>query len=80
MLNTFIKNRGTTKTIIHDNHHNRNKNNVSEINWDADYDGKVANVSLELNSNGKTGHYDVKLNNKDLAKILNISKVKPIYD
>jgi hypothetical protein len=79
MLNTFIKNRGSTKTIIHNNHKNRNNNAVSEINWDADYDGEVANVSVDLNSNGKTGHYDVKLNNKDLAKILNISSVnKPI--
>jgi len=79
MLDTFIKNRGSTKTIIHNNHKNRNNNAVSEINWDADYDGKVANVSVDLNSNGKTGHYDVKLNNKDLAKILNISSVnKPI--
>lgn len=78
MLNTFIKNRGTTKTIIHNNHKNHN-NNVSEINWDADYDGKVANISVDLNTNGNIGHYDVKLNNKDLANILNIDSVnKPI--
>ena len=43
MLNTFIKNRGTTKTIIHNN----NDNNVNEINWDADYDGDVANISMD---------------------------------
>jgi hypothetical protein len=84
MLDTFIKNRGSTKTIIHNNHNNHNNrkhhnNAVSEINWDADYDGKVANVSVDLNSNGKTGHYDVKLDNKDLAKIFNINSVnKPL--
>lgn len=71
MLDTYIKNRGSTKTIIHDN----NKNNVNEINWDADYDGNVANISLDLTNNGKSGHYDIKLNNNDLAKMLNIDSI-----
>lgn len=76
MLDTYIKNRGTTKTILHDN----NKNNISEINWDADYDGKVANLSLDLKNNGKVGHYNIKLNNNDLAKLLNIDSVDlPIH-
>ncbi len=75
MLDTFIKNRGTAKTIIHNN----NRNKIEEMSWDADYDGKVANVSVDLNSNGKKGHYDVKLTKKDLAKLLNINSVdKPI--
>ena len=39
MLDTYIKNRGSTKTIIHDN----NRNNVNVIKWDADYDGTEAN-------------------------------------
>jgi hypothetical protein len=76
MLNTFIKNRGTTKTIIHNN----NDNNVNEIKWDADYDGDVANISLDLTNNGNVNHYNVKLNNDDLANILNINSVKmPIH-
>lgn len=73
MLDTYIKNRGSTKTIIHNN--NNNKNNVNEINWDADYDGNVANISLDLTNNGKSGHYDIKLNNNDLAKMLNIDSI-----
>ena len=36
MLDTYIKNRGSTKTIIHNNNHNK----ISEANWDVDYDGK----------------------------------------
>ena len=76
MLNTFIKNRGTTKTIIHDN----NDNNVNVIDWDADYDGNVANISLDLNTNGNVNHYNVKLDNDDLANILNVNSVKmPIH-
>jgi len=76
MLNTFIKNRGTTKTIIHNN----NDNNVNEIKWDADYDGDVANISMDLTNNGNVNHYNVKLDNDDLANILNINSVKmPIH-
>lgn len=71
MMNTYIKNRGTTKTLIYDN----NYNNVNEINWDADYDGEVANISLDLQNNGKHQHYDVKLNNNDLANILNVPTI-----
>ena len=44
MLNTYIKNRGMTKTISH----NDNKNSVNEATWDADYDGSTANISLDL--------------------------------
>ena len=71
MLDTYIKNRGKTKTIIHNNHHN----NVKEMKWDADYDGDIAKVSLDLKNNGKTKHYNIKLDNSDLAKILNIDSV-----
>lgn len=71
MLNTFIKNRGTTKTIIHDNNHNR----ISEMNWDADYDGDVANISIDTESNGRTKHFDIKLDNNDLANLLNVQSV-----
>jgi hypothetical protein len=71
MLDTYIKNRGKTKTIIHNNHHNT----VKEMKWDADYDGDIAKVSLDLKNNGKTKHYNIKLDNSDLAKILNIDSV-----
>lgn len=71
MLDTYIKNRGSTKTIIHNNHHN----NVKEMKWDADYDGDIANVSFDLKNNGKAKHYNIKLDNSDLAKIFNIDSV-----
>jgi hypothetical protein len=71
MLNTFIKNRGTTKTIIHNN----KKNNISEINWDADYDGNIANLSLNLDNNGNHEKYKISLDNNDLANILNLDSI-----
>jgi hypothetical protein len=76
MLNTYIKNRGTTKTIIYDN----NRNHINEINWDANYDGNVANISIDTEGNGKSKHFDIKLDNNDLANLLNIQSVNMPID
>ena len=76
MLDTFVKNRGQTKTILHNNNHN----DISKINWDAEYDGDKANVSLDFDTNGKKGHYDIELNNNDLAEILNIPTINSPID
>ena len=76
MLDTYIKNRGMTKTIVHNN----NRNTINETNWDADYDGDVANVSLDLTKNGRNKHLDFKFTNDDLANLLTIPSVKqPIH-
>jgi hypothetical protein len=76
MLDTFIKNRGETTTLIHNNNHN----DISKINWDAEYDGDIANVSMDLNTNGQNKHFDIQLNNDDLADILNIPTVNTPID
>lgn len=76
MLNTYIKNRGMTQTIILDNNHNH----VNQINWDADYDGDMANISIDADSNGKSRHFDIKLDNNDLANLLNIPSVNMPID
>jgi len=76
MLNTYIKNRGTTKTIIHDNNHNH----INQINWDADYDGDIANLSINTNSDGKREHFDFSFDNQDLANMLNIQSVNMPID
>ena len=71
MLNTYIKNRGYTKTIIHDH----NKNKVNELKWDADYDGDNANLMLTSTTDGKKKIIGIQLDNNDLANLLNISSV-----
>jgi len=76
MLDTFIKNKGTTKTIIHNN----NKNYYNEVNWDADYDGEKANISLDIVENGKKGHVEMKMNNDELAELLNIPSENSMLD
>jgi len=76
MLDTYIKNRGMTKTIVHNN----NQNTINETNWDADYDGNIANVSLDLTNNGRNKHLDFKFTNNDLANLLTIPSVRqPIH-
>lgn len=76
MLDTFIKNRGETTTLIHNNNHN----NISQLNWDAEYDGDIANVSMDLNTNGQNEHFDIQLNNDDLADILIMPSVNTPID
>jgi hypothetical protein len=75
MLQTFIKNKGITKTIIHNNNNNRNE--INEIKWDADYNGDKANISIDMNeNNGKiVKHYDIELDNDNLAELLSIPSV-----
>jgi hypothetical protein len=76
MLNTFIKNKGISKTIIHNN----NKNYYNEIDWDADYDGEIANLSVNMNENGRTEHFITHLNNNELSGLFNIPSVSSTLD
>lgn len=71
MLNTYIRNNGITQTLINKN----NVNHVNEVTWDADYNGDVANISINTNDDGKTDHYNFSLDNSDLDNILNVSSV-----
>jgi hypothetical protein len=73
MLDTYIKNQGKTKTIIHTN----NENKVNEIKWDAEYDGDKANISVDVDENNPEikKHYEIELSNEDLAEMLNIPSV-----
>ena len=75
MLNTYIKNRGITQTLINNN----NQKMFNQINWDADYDGQKANISFTSDTDGNKKHFDIQLDNEDLANILNItSETTPI--
>jgi hypothetical protein len=77
--NIFIKNKGITKTYSYNKRHN--KRNASEIDWDAEYDGKQANISVNLQqSDGDKRHYDIKLDNHDLAQILSMPTINTPID
>jgi hypothetical protein len=76
MLNTYIKNRGTSQMLVRNN----NKNKFNEINWDADYDGETAHISLETTSNGLSKLYNIELDNEDLANLLSVPSVNMPID
>jgi len=76
MLDTYIKNQGVTQTIVHDN----NNNHFNQIKWDADYDGNIANISVNSNIDGKKDRFNISLDNDDLADILNIPSVNMPID
>jgi hypothetical protein len=76
MLNTYIKNVGSTQTMIG----NRCQNHMEQVNWDADYDGSEANILIRTNNDGNKHKYHFTLDNDDLANILNIDSVNmPIH-
>jgi len=72
MQGTYIKNKGITKTVIRKN----GKSKVNKINWEADYNGDVANISLDIDDDGSKEHYVTKLTSDDLDHLLNIPSVK----
>ena len=76
MEDIYIQNKGITKTFIHNN----GKNSTSEMDWNANYDGKIANIHMEMNNNGKTNNYDFQLDNKDLEEMLSIPSVNETLD
>lgn len=69
--NTYIKNVGSTQTLIGNNC----GANVEELNWNADYDGNQAKILLNTNSDGHRKMYHYTLDNMDLANMLNINSV-----
>jgi len=77
MNKTFVKNRGTTTFITSIPGENfRNSDNYNKIDWDIDYDGKIANIEMDVNSNGESNHYNYELSNNDLEDILKIPSLK----
>jgi len=76
MLNTYIKNRGITQTLVNNN----NQKQFNQINWDADYDGQNANISVTSDTDGNKNHFDITLDNEDLANMLNIPSVSTPID
>jgi hypothetical protein len=71
MTDIYIKNKGYVKTFISEN----DKHKTNEMDWDADYDGDEAKVSLRVNDDGKKQKYKLRLDNEDLADMLNIPSV-----
>lgn len=67
----YIKNQGNAKTVTYKN----KKKDVKQVNWNAEYDGNVANLAVNLLVNNKFRHYEATLDNKDLEEMLSIPTV-----
>ena len=76
MPKTYIKNRGVSQTL----YHNNNDNHFNETKWDAEYDGKVANVTVNSNADGEKQLHEFTFDNDDLAEMLNIPSVNVPID
>ena len=70
---SYLQNYGFTKTTFHDNDNNILNN---EIQWNGNYNGKIANIDLEMNDNGYKESISMSLNNSDLRKILGIQPIE----
>lgn len=78
MHSFYINNKGFTKTILSEtNKYDKKKirNCKNEVTWDADYNGKDANIFININNDGVIDKYKIQLNNEDIAQLLNIQSV-----
>ena len=76
MLNTYIKNVGSTQTLIGNNC----GAHVQEMDWNADYDGNQAKILVNTNLDGNRKMFHYTLDNADLANMLNINSIKKPLD
>jgi hypothetical protein len=69
---TYIKSQGMSQTFIQQPGTNRKMN---QINWDADYNGEIAKLNLDVNTNGKKENFMLQLSKGDLENLLNIPSI-----
>jgi hypothetical protein len=69
---SYIQNYGFTKTLFQDD--NNEINNM--VKWEGKYDGKLANINLDINDNGKRQLVSMELNNNDIRNMFGIKPVE----
>uniref|UniRef100_A0A6C0B1X5 Uncharacterized protein n=1 Tax=viral metagenome TaxID=1070528 RepID=A0A6C0B1X5_9ZZZZ len=76
-MTTYIKNKGFTETFFQDDHRHKKS---SQMKWEADYNGNIANIKVNVDNNGKKNKYQMQFNNEDLANILSVPAVnQPLH-
>jgi hypothetical protein len=70
-MQSLIRNKGITRTTIIKN----GDKDENEIKWKANYDGKNADLKVNVYKNCKPERIRLKLNNADLSKILGVRPV-----
>ena len=69
---SYVQNYGFTKTLFKDNNNNEFNNTVK---WKGDYDGKLANIDVDINDNGNREFVNMKLNNDDIRNMFGFHPV-----
>jgi len=69
----YIKNMGSTQTFIKVPYE---REKYYDINWNANYDGEQANIRLNIDDNGDNAEIMAKLDNNDLARLLNVPSIR----
>ena len=67
---------GSTNTTIRNNDDVKN----SSIKWSGNYDGKLANIHVDVNDNGRKENMDIKLTNDDLTQLLGYPSIEKQLD
>lgn len=76
MSEVYIRSKGATKTLIRSN----DLENIKQFDWDADYNGERANISLDMSEKGEHDHYQIQLSKEDLEKLFTVPSVnQPIH-
>ena len=75
-MTTYIQNYGFTKTIVNNNRKITN----NEIEWNGDYDGKIANLDFKINENGHKDVVSLQLTNHDLIDLFGTKPVEMPLD
>ena len=68
----YLKSTGSATTFVDQD----GERHMNKTNWDVDYDGKLADIQLDMTTDGEKDNINVVLDNKDLAKIFNVPSVK----
>jgi hypothetical protein len=79
MKNKYIKSYGVSNNFI-----KRSDNDdlyINKLKWVGKYDGKKADIDLDINNNGEKQHYDIQLDNDEIKNLLNVHSIdKPLED
>jgi hypothetical protein len=68
---SYIQNKGVSQTIIGNNHHK----DMYQMEWDTDYDGHNANISVNVLDKNRLTHYEAQLDNTDLEQLFSIPSI-----
>ena len=68
----YLKSTGTATTFVDQ----AGERHMNKTDWNVDYDGEMADIQLDMTTDGDRDKINVVLDNKDLAKIFNMPTVK----